>query len=48
MEAAFQYTSVYRIEAKIQAPNASSIRIVEKMGFQLEGVERGGVKLGSE
>ena len=48
VEAAFQYTSVYRIEAKIQAPNLSSVRIVEKLGFQLEGVERGGVKFGSE
>ena len=46
IEAAFRYTGVNRIEAKIQPDNRASLRLIEKLGFQFEGVERQGVKFG--
>lgn len=48
LEAAFQYTSVHRIEAKIQPSNKASIRLIEKLGFQFEGIERQGIKSGTD
>ena len=46
IEAAYQYTSVNRIEAKIAPENIASRKLVEKLGFQFEGVERQGVRFG--
>ncbi len=46
IDAAFQFTSVNRIEAKIQPDNHASIQLVNKLGFLLEGVERQGIKFG--
>jgi ribosomal-protein-serine acetyltransferase len=46
VDAAFQYTSVNRIEAKVDPLNRASIRLMEKMGFSYEGLERGGIKFG--
>lgn len=48
VKAAFQYTSVHRLEAKIQPTNRASRRVVEKLGFQREGLERGGIKIGGQ
>jgi ribosomal-protein-serine acetyltransferase len=48
LDAAFQFTSVNRIDAKVQPENKASIKLLEKLGFQLEGVERGGIKFGNE
>lgn len=36
----FQKLSIHRIEADILSENASSIRLVEKLGFQYEGIAR--------
>lgn len=46
--AAFQYTSVNRIEAKISPQNIASIKLIKKLGFVLEGRERQGLKFGQE
>ena len=48
LDAAFQYTSVNRVEAKVQPDNKASIKLLEKLGFVFEGVERGGIKFGRE
>lgn len=47
LETAFNLTDVHRIEAKIQPDNRASIRLVEKLGFQFEGLEREGVRFDS-
>lgn len=48
LEAAFQFTTVNRIEARISPSNLASIRLVEKLGFQPEGLERQGIKFGAD
>ncbi len=47
VEAAFRFTEVNRIEAKIHPNNDPSIKLIEKLGFCYEGVERQGIKHGS-
>ena len=47
LEAAFRYTNVNRIEAKVHPDNAPSIRLLSKLGFLFEGIERQGIKLGN-
>ena len=44
LDAAFNFTSVNRVEAKIQPDNRASIKLVKKLGFTFEGLEREGVK----
>jgi len=44
LDAAFRFTSVNRVEAKINPENRASVRVVEKLNFTLEGVEREGIK----
>jgi ribosomal-protein-serine acetyltransferase len=48
LEAAFRFTSVNRIEAKIQPDNKPSIKLIEKLGFVFEGRERQGIKFAQE
>ena len=48
LDAAFQFTSVNRVDAKVQSCNKASVKLLEKLGFQFEGIERGGIKFGNE
>lgn len=48
LDAAFHFTSVNRVDAKVQPDNNSSIKLLERLGFVFEGVERGGVRFGKE
>lgn len=48
LDAAFQFTSVNRIDAKVNPENKASIKLLEKLGFVYEGLEREGIKFGSE
>ena len=48
VNAAFNFTSVHRIEAKVRPDNVRSLRLLERLGFQFEGTERGGIKFGQE
>ena len=42
----FANCDIHRIEARVMADNAASIRILEKLGFVFEGNEYGGVLIG--
>jgi RimJ/RimL family protein N-acetyltransferase len=48
LDAAFQFTSVNRIDAKVYPDNKASIKLLEKLGFYYEGLERDGIKFGSD
>lgn len=48
LQAAFQYTNVHRIEAKIHPKNRASLRLVDKLGFTFEGTEREGIKFANQ
>lgn len=48
IDAAFKFTAVHRIEAKICPSNKASMALVKKLGFQLEGLERQGIKFGDD
>jgi RimJ/RimL family protein N-acetyltransferase len=37
---AFEHFGLIRVQAEVYGPNAASIRVLEKCGFQLEGVRR--------
>lgn len=41
----FDQLRLHRIEAAVQADNAPSIRVLEKLGFQKEGTARGYLKI---
>lgn len=47
VETAFQHTQVHRLEAKIHPQNVPSLKLIERLGFRFEGVERQGIKQGS-
>lgn len=47
VSAAFQFTEVNRIEAKIHPDNQPSVNLIEKLGFCYEGLERQGIKQGT-
>ena len=40
VDAAFRFTSIHRLEAKICPTNATSLKLIERLGFQREGMER--------
>ena len=42
----FTTCDIHRIEARVMADNAASIRLLEKLGFVFEGNEYGGVLIG--
>ena len=44
VDVAFRFTSIHRLEAKICPTNASSIKLIERLAFQREGLERQGLK----
>ena len=44
IDAAFLYTDINRIQAKIQPTNLASLKVIKKLGFSYEGLEREGVK----
>ena len=44
VNAVLRYTDINRIEAKIQPTNLASLKLVKKLGFTYEGLEREGVK----
>ncbi|MCM3629156.1 GNAT family N-acetyltransferase [Paenibacillus glycanilyticus] len=45
VEYAFQQLKLHRIEAGAMPRNGGSMRVLEKAGFQKEGIERKGVKI---
>lgn len=44
LRAGFEHTAVYRVEARVSLDNRASISLLERLGFQYEGVERQGIK----
>ncbi len=44
----FQVLDLHRIEAGVQPHNLGSIRVLEKAGFQKEGLSRQNVKINGE
>ncbi len=40
-------TPIYRLEARIQPDNRASLKVLKVLGFQFEGVERGGLRFGT-
>jgi ribosomal-protein-serine acetyltransferase len=46
LKAGFEHTAVHRVAARVQLDNRPSIALLEKLGFQFEGVERQGIKFG--
>ncbi|TQR23972.1 GNAT family N-acetyltransferase [Bacillus safensis] len=48
LDEAFQILGLHRIEAGVQPHNLGSIRVLEKAGFQKEGLSRQNVKINGE
>jgi ribosomal-protein-alanine N-acetyltransferase len=48
LDEAFQKLDLHRIEAGVQPHNLGSIRVLEKAGFQKEGLSRQNVKINGE
>lgn len=48
LDEAFQKLDLHRIEAGVQPHNRGSIRVLEKAGFQKEGLSRQNVKINGE
>ncbi|MFS0656237.1 GNAT family N-acetyltransferase [Bacillus sp. 179-C3.3 HS] len=48
LDEAFQVLELHRIEAGVQPHNIGSIRVLEKSGFQKEGLSRQNVKINGE
>lgn len=44
LKAAFEHTTLHRVEARVQKENQRSIALLHKLGFQYEGVEREGLR----
>ncbi len=44
IQAAFSHTSLHRVGAKVQPDNGPSIALLERLGFQYEGIERQGMR----
>jgi ribosomal-protein-serine acetyltransferase len=44
LKAGFSYSTVHRVEARVQPANTRSIALLTRFGFILEGVEREGMK----
>lgn len=48
VEFAFSELKLHRIEAGVKPDNIGSMRVLEKAGFQKEGIERKGVKINGQ
>ena len=48
LDEAFHVLDLHRIEAGVQPHNIGSIRVLEKAGFQKEGLSRQNVKINGE
>ncbi|EKF36006.1 MULTISPECIES: GNAT family N-acetyltransferase [Bacillus] len=48
LDEAFQVLDLHRIEAGVQPHHLGSIRVLEKSGFQKEGLSRQNVKINGE
>lgn len=48
IEGALEQSQLHRVEARVQESNKPSIALLQKLGFQFEGIERGGIRFGDQ